>query len=149
MESTSVFRPGLFEGQVALITGGATGIGFGIAELLGSLGAHVVVASRKPEHLDAAAEKLAGANVKVSVAPVGVREPFRPPSSGGAPDVFAVERALEDYARKSIPMRRWGTPNDIANAVAFLASPAGDWVTGSIFVVDGGEWLARGQGSST
>jgi len=27
--------------------------------------------------------------------------------------------------------------------VAFLASPAGDWITGSIFVVDGGEWLAK------
>ena len=58
MEQTTVFRAGLFDGQVALITGGATGIGFGIAELLGSLGAHVVIASRKPEHLDAAAATL-------------------------------------------------------------------------------------------
>lgn len=276
MEPTSIFRPGLFDGQVALITGGATGIGLGIAELLGSLGAHVVIASRKQEHLDAAAATLAGKNVKVSVAAVDVREPervkammeqvvretgrldilvnnaagnfyapsaslspnawksvieidlngtffcsqaafpvmkeqgsgrivsismtlhyrgwplmahataakagidaltrtlalewarygirvnavapgpiptegvrkaFTPPSSGGVPDVFAVERALEDYAKKSIPMRRWGTPHDIANTVAFLASPAGDWITGSIFVVDGGEWLARGQGT--
>jgi 2,4-dienoyl-CoA reductase [(3E)-enoyl-CoA-producing], peroxisomal len=29
--------------------------------------------------------------------------------------------------------------------VAFLASPAGDWITGGIFVVDGGEWLAKTQ----
>ena len=64
------------------------------------------------------------------------------------PDVFAVERALDDYAKKSIPLRRFGTPNDIANAIAFLASPAADWVTGSIFVIDGGEWLARGQGGA-
>ena len=78
----------------------------------------------------------------------GVRKAFTPPSSGGVPDVFAVERAMDDYAKKSIPMRRWGTPNDIANAIAFLASPAGDWITGSIFVVDGGEWLARGQAAS-
>jgi peroxisomal 2,4-dienoyl-CoA reductase len=75
----------------------------------------------------------------------GVRKAFTPPTSGGVPDVFAVERALEDYARKSIPLRRWGSPTDIANAVAFLASPAADWITGSIMVVDGGEWLARGQ----
>jgi peroxisomal 2,4-dienoyl-CoA reductase len=53
---------------------------------------------------------------------------------------------MDDYAKKSIPLRRWGMPADIASAVAFLASPAGDWITGSIFVVDGGEWLARGQG---
>jgi peroxisomal 2,4-dienoyl-CoA reductase len=78
----------------------------------------------------------------------GVRKAFTPPSAGGVPDVFAVERALEDYARKSIPLKRWGTPADIANAVAFLASPAADWITGAIFVVDGGEWLARGQGSA-
>jgi peroxisomal 2,4-dienoyl-CoA reductase len=78
----------------------------------------------------------------------GVRKAFTPPTSGGAPDVFAVERAMDDYAKKSIPLRRWGTPHDIANAIAFLASPAGDWITGSIFVVDGGEWLARGQGAS-
>jgi peroxisomal 2,4-dienoyl-CoA reductase len=79
----------------------------------------------------------------------GVRKAFTPPGDGGVPDVFAVERALEDYARKSIPLGRWGTPADIANAVAFLASPAGDWMTGAILVIDGGEWLARGQGMGT
>ena len=51
--------------------------------------------------------------------------------------------ALADYAKRAIPSGRWGTPRDIANTVAFLASPAGDWITGAIFVVDGGEWLQR------
>ena len=50
---------------------------------------------------------------------------------------------MADYATRMIPLGRWGTPADIANAVAFLASPAGDWITGAIFVVDGGEWLQR------
>ena len=73
----------------------------------------------------------------------GVRKAFAPPAGSGAPDLFAADRAMEAYARKAIPLGRWGTPRDIANTVAFLASPAGDWVTGSIFVVDGGEWLAK------
>ena len=53
-----------------LITGGATGIGFGIAELLGALGAHVVIASRKQEHLDTAAAALekSGSRVTTTIA---------------------------------------------------------------------------------
>jgi peroxisomal 2,4-dienoyl-CoA reductase len=73
----------------------------------------------------------------------GVRKAFTPPSAGGVPDVFAVDKAMEQYALKAIPLRRWGTPRDIANTVAFLASPAGDWITGAVFVVDGGEWLSK------
>ena len=41
-----------------------------------------------------------------------------------------------------IPTGRWGEPSDLAGAVVFLASPASDYVTGHVLVVDGG-WLAR------
>jgi 2,4-dienoyl-CoA reductase [(3E)-enoyl-CoA-producing], peroxisomal len=272
---TSVFRPDVLKDQVAIITGGATGIGFGVAELLGSLGAHVVLASRKRERLDPAVDQLKAAGASASaitldvrdadavkaafnavgaslgrvdilvnnaagnfyapseslsanawksvveidlfgtffcsqavlplmkarggriisismtlhyrgwpqmahataakagidaltrtlalewapygvrinaVAPgpiptEGVRKAFTPPPGSGVPDVFAAdkaaEKAMDIYARNAIPLGRFGTPADIANMVAFLASPAGDWITGSIFVVDGGEWLAR------
>jgi 2,4-dienoyl-CoA reductase [(3E)-enoyl-CoA-producing], peroxisomal len=270
---TSVFRPGLLDGQVALVTGGGTGIGYGIAELLGALGMHVVLASRKPEHLEGGADLLRGAGGSASIAPLDVRDPervravveqvasehgridllvnnaagnfyapseslspnawrsvieidlygtffcsqavlpvmkgqgggrivsismtlhyrgwplmahataakagvdaltrtlavewaphgvrinaiapgpiptegvrkaFAPPPGSGAPELFAADRAMEAYARSAIPLQRWGAPRDIANMVAFLASPAGDWITGAIFVVDGGEWLAKG-----
>jgi NAD(P)-dependent dehydrogenase (short-subunit alcohol dehydrogenase family) len=38
----------------------------------------------------------------------------------------------------SIPMRRQGTPEDVAGTVLFLASPASAYVTGQALVVDGG-----------
>lgn len=41
-----------------------------------------------------------------------------------------------------IPAGRWGLPEDIAGAVAFLASSAADYVSGIILPVDGG-WLGR------
>ena len=64
----------------------------------------------------------------------GVRKAFAPPPGSGAPDLFAAERAMEAFARGAIPLQRWGTPRDIANMVAFLASPAGEWITGAILV---------------
>ena len=41
-----------------------------------------------------------------------------------------------------IPAGRWGTPDDMAGAVIFLASKASDYVNGFTIAVDGG-WLAR------
>lgn len=272
MAEESIFRAGLLAGQVAIVTGGGTGIGLGISGLLAELGAHVVLASRKPENVEPAAERIRAAGGKASavsvdvrdqervramveqvtneqgrvdllvnnaagnfyapsetlsanawrsvldidlsgtffcsqaVMPVmkaqgggrivstsmtlhyrgwpqmahataakagidaltrtlavewapfgirvnaiapgpipteGVRKAFTSPSGGGVPDVFAVDKAMNSYARRAIPLGRWGTPRDIANMVAFLASPAGDWVTGSILVIDGGEWLSK------
>ena len=55
----TVFASDAFAGQVALVTGGAGGIGRGIAWLLARLGAHVVVAGRSEAKLDALIEAMA------------------------------------------------------------------------------------------
>ncbi|MFA6295990.1 MAG: SDR family NAD(P)-dependent oxidoreductase [Patescibacteria group bacterium] len=41
-----------------------------------------------------------------------------------------------------VPQKRIGTPEDIANAVVFLASDKSDYITGQVIVVDGG-WTLR------
>jgi len=269
-EGGSVFAPGLLEGRVALVTGGGSGIGYGIASRLASLGASVSIFSRTAERVADAAGRLGrehgvrslgvtgdvrdpesvraavgrtrdelgrldilvnnaagnfyaptaelspngwravleidlfgtfhacqaafpamseqgyGRIVSISmtlhyrgwplmahataakagvdaltrtlalewarhgirvnaVAPgpvptEGVRAAFRSPAEGAA-DVFG-DRAMEGFAERFIPAGRLGTPDDIGNMVAYLVSPAGDWITGAILVVDGGESLA-------
>ena len=272
-DARSVFREGLLDGQVALITGGGTGIGFGIAETLAELGAHVVLASRKAEPLERACDAIRARGGAATAAPLdvrdleqvravvggvaerlgridmlvnnaagnfyapsatlspnawrsvveidlfgtfhcsqavyetmarqgggrivsismtlhyrgwplmahataakagvdaltrtlavewapqrirvnaiapgpiptdGVKKAFTPPADSGVADVVAVADArMKKYAEQAIPLGRWGTPRDIGSMVAYLASPAGDWITGAILVVDGGEWLAK------
>jgi 7-alpha-hydroxysteroid dehydrogenase len=60
----------------------------------------------------------------------------------GAVETSALMPFLNDELRAQMealtPMRRLGTVEDIAAAALYLASPAGGWVTGKVFEVDGG-----------
>jgi NAD(P)-dependent dehydrogenase (short-subunit alcohol dehydrogenase family) len=47
--------------------------------------------------------------------------------------------ARVEAAAALYPLRRVGTPDDVANVALFLASDEADWVTGSVYVVDGGK----------
>ena len=62
----SVFAPGLFQGQVVVVTGGGSGIGRCSALELAHLGAHVVLVGRKPDKLLAVAEEITADGGRVS-----------------------------------------------------------------------------------
>jgi citronellol/citronellal dehydrogenase len=70
----SIFRPGLFEGRTILVTGGGTGIGRCTAHELAALGAHVVIAARRKEPLEATAAEIAEAGGSCETALVNVRD---------------------------------------------------------------------------
>jgi 3-oxoacyl-[acyl-carrier protein] reductase len=55
-----------------------------------------------------------------------------------ATSLHITREEMIERVRKSIPMGRWGEPEDIANMVTFLASPAAGWITGEVIRVSGG-----------
>ncbi|MDR3419305.1 MAG: SDR family oxidoreductase [Nevskia sp.] len=71
----TVYRPDLFKGRVALVSGGGSGIGRAVALLFGRLGASVAICGRTPEKLEHVAEFLRGKNVPVLAQATNVREP--------------------------------------------------------------------------
>lgn len=258
-----MFEADLFKDQVAVVTGGGTGIGLAIAKRLGSLGARIAIASRDAEHLEAGCAALAAIGVDALAVQLDVRNPeqvdemvVRTAKHFGRLDIlvnnaagnfisraedlspngwnavigivlngtFYCSRAVGQYliasqrggsivnvlanyvwtgspgtvhsaaakagvmsmtqtlavewARRgirvnavapgpiegspgaaqqlwntpgavdritaAIPSGRWGRPEDVADAVAFLAAPGTGFITGETVTVDGGTWLNRG-----
>ena len=49
-----------------------------------------------------------------------------------------VPQAVQDAMLKQIPLGRFGSAEDVANAIAFLASDEAAYITGQVLIVDGG-----------
>ena len=71
----TVYRPDLFAGKVALVSGGGTGIGRAIALLLKRLGANVVICGRTPEKLQRTVDFVASKGQRLQAVVTNIREP--------------------------------------------------------------------------
>ena len=74
MSYRSVFRAGLFAGNVAIVTGGGSGIGRCTAHELVALGARVALVGRKPEKLEAVKVEIARGGGEAEAFPCDIRE---------------------------------------------------------------------------
>ncbi|MBN8630233.1 MAG: SDR family oxidoreductase [Rhodobacterales bacterium] len=63
------------------------------------------------------------------------------PFNDGFEQQMGGRKALEDYVARAIPMGRWGTPDEIAHGIVFLASDQSAFMTGQALVIDGAECL--------
>jgi NAD(P)-dependent dehydrogenase (short-subunit alcohol dehydrogenase family) len=80
--------------------------------------------------------------LSAELGPLGIRANAVSPGNVPTESTFrvgGVDPAMLPAIAKTIPLRRLGTPTDIAAAVVWLASPAGSWVTGQNIVVSGGQ----------
>ena len=99
--SSEIFRDGLLDGKVALITGGGTGIGAAAARELTRLGATSVIASRKAENIEPAAKGLTaelGKPVHGDIVDIRERESV----------TALVERTLERHGQIDILINNGG-----------------------------------------
>jgi 3-oxoacyl-[acyl-carrier protein] reductase len=61
------------------------------------------------------------------------------PDGTWARKIAENKQAVDDMLQREVALRRLGTPEEIADIVAFLASPRAAFVTGSVMVADGGQ----------
>lgn len=131
----TIFTERFLEGQVAVITGGGTGIGKEIATLFGQLGARLVLAGRRAEVLEAAAAELTAQGREVLTVPTNVREPEQVEAM--------VARTVERFGRLDLMINNAGA-NFVCPSAAI--SPKG-WRAVVSTILDGTFYCCRYAGA--
>lgn len=62
----------------------------------------------------------------------------------GTDEHLWVSEEIVRRIEAGVPMRRFGTVEEVADAVRFLVSRRASYITGQVLAVDGGQWLGRG-----
>lgn len=126
----TALRPGTFDGTAVFVTGAGTGLGKAIASEFARLGASIVIASRKPEHLVAGEESIGSLGAKVLTVACDIRDPE---SIAAAFDAAEAElgrpRVLINNAAANFPVpaedmspNAWRTVVDITLNGTFFCS---------------------------
>jgi NAD(P)-dependent dehydrogenase (short-subunit alcohol dehydrogenase family) len=140
-----MFEANLFRDQVAVITGGGTGIGLAIAKRLGSLGARIAIASRNSAHLEAGCASLRSAGIDPLVVQLDVRNPeqvdemlVRTVKHFGSLDLLVNNAAGNFVCRaEDLSPNGWKAVIDIVlNGTFYCSRVAGQY------------WIARKRGGS-
>ncbi|KAG0690789.1 Glucose-6-phosphate 1-dehydrogenase [Pichia californica] len=76
----------------------------------------------------------------VELGPIGIRCNCIAPGPIGNTEGYNKLVPNKENFQSKIPLQRVGETKDIANSTVFLFSPAAEWITGAILVVDGGFW---------
>jgi NAD(P)-dependent dehydrogenase (short-subunit alcohol dehydrogenase family) len=126
----SALPEGTFAHEAVFVTGGGTGLGKAIASEFARLGASIVIASRKPEHLDAGREAMAALGAPVLTVTCDIRDPE---SIGAAFDAaereYGLPTVLVNNAAANFPVpsedmspNAWRTVVDITLNGTFFCS---------------------------
>ncbi|MBV8303082.1 MAG: SDR family oxidoreductase [Acidimicrobiia bacterium] len=126
----TALKPGTFDDVCVFVTGGGTGLGKAIASQFARLGASIVIASRKPEHLEAGEVAMKELGAPVVTAVCDIRDPDSIAASFDvAVESFGLPQVLVNNAAANFPVpaedmspNAWRTVVDITLNGTFLCS---------------------------
>ena len=127
---TSALPPDTFRDTTVFITGGGTGLGKAIASEFARLGADIVIASRKQEHLDAGNAAMTELGARVATVACDIRDPEQIAAAfDAAKEAFGLPDVLINNAAANFPVpsedmspNAWRTVIDITLNGTFLVT---------------------------